>query len=57
MPSEDIARLSPRTVLYTAVVALIVRLVYLTEHAGTPLFAFPVLDELYYETVARLLHT
>jgi tetratricopeptide (TPR) repeat protein len=35
--------------------AVVVRLLYLTEHAASPLFTFPVLDGLYYDTVARQL--
>ena len=48
------AKLSSR-VLYIVPLAALVRLLYLTEHARSPLFQFPVLDALYYDTVARLL--
>ena len=52
--SPDDARLSPR-VLYIVPLAFLLRLLYLTEHARSPLFQFPVLDALYYDTVSRLL--
>lgn len=55
MPPSRPAGISSRTVLYTVLLAVVVRLLYLTEHAGTALFAYPVLDELYYATVARQL--
>jgi tetratricopeptide (TPR) repeat protein len=48
------ARPSPR-LLYVGLVALAVRLAYLVEHLRSPLFAYPVLDALYHDTVARRL--
>ncbi|MDH3745986.1 MAG: hypothetical protein OES47_12870 [Acidobacteriota bacterium] len=52
--SEEPDKISFR-VFYIAGLALLVRLFYLSEHAASPLFSHPVLDALYYDTVADLL--
>jgi 4-amino-4-deoxy-L-arabinose transferase-like glycosyltransferase len=43
----------PRWVLLVTAAGLVVRLFYLTEHAASPFFGGAVLDELYYDSVAR----
>ncbi|RMH23191.1 MAG: hypothetical protein D6696_01370 [Acidobacteria bacterium] len=42
-----------RVVLWLALVASVLRLAYLTEHAGSAFFAVPILDEAYYDGAAR----
>lgn len=44
-----------RGALWLVVIGCLVRLTYLAEHAASPFFGSAVLDELYYDTVARLL--
>ncbi len=44
-----------RVLLWIAFLATVVRLLYLTEHAGSAFFGIPILDEKYYDSVARAL--
>ncbi|MCP3962998.1 MAG: hypothetical protein GY719_34595 [bacterium] len=44
-----------RILLWVAVAALIVRVLYFAEHAGSAFFEFPVLDEKFYDALARAL--
>ena len=41
--------------LWLVLAGLLLRLVYITEHAGSAFFDVPLLDEKYYDTVARAL--
>ncbi len=52
--ADDDGKLSFR-VFYVAALGLIVRLLYLAEHARSPLFSYTVLDARYYDTVTGLL--
>lgn len=46
----------PRRALWAlAVLALLVRVLYLADHSASPFFAMPVLDERYYDGMARAL--
>ena len=48
-------RSSRRVMLWVGLVALVLRAVYFVEHTGSPFFSVPILDEAYYDSVARVL--
>ena len=50
---RDIPR--QRLLLWIAALAIIVRLLYFFEYSASPFFGIPILDEAYYDSVARAL--
>ncbi len=46
---------SKRVFLWLGASGLVIRMIYFSEHAGSPFFGIPVLDEKYYDSVARAL--
>ncbi|MEE8526506.1 MAG: hypothetical protein V3T72_21435 [Thermoanaerobaculia bacterium] len=55
-PTDVVARRSARrALLWVAFLALVVRLLYLAEHVRSAFFGIPILDEKYYDVIARAL--
>src|SRR5947207_7573167 len=53
---QDISGLAfKKGLLLLFVIGLIIRVAFLIEHARTPSFAVPTLDQVYYDTVAKML--
>ncbi len=54
-PAEPPATSPARILLWIGVLGFLIRLLYFTEHAGSAFFNVPILDEKYYDALARTL--
>ena len=56
LPSFDLSRVGfQKALVVLAVLGLIVRIGFFVEHARSPSFGVPTLDQVYYDTVARMM--
>src|SRR5215470_14728673 len=56
IPRRDIsASVFKKGLLWLFLLGLIIRVAFLLEHARTPSFAVPTLDQVYYDTIAKML--
>ncbi len=55
LKSLTASRPESRVLFWVGVAALMIRFLYFADHAGSPFFHFPILDEKYYDALGRTL--